>query len=64
MAAVDRERIRSTLKALRGLDARLAQNWIISQEFESDDGFALRLICSRDVDELAVRATEARLQSA
>ncbi len=51
-AFFDRERIRSTLKALPDIDQKMSQVWIISQEFESYEPFNLHLACSRDADEI------------
>jgi DNA repair exonuclease SbcCD ATPase subunit len=57
-AFFDRERTRSTLAAIPGIDPCLSQNWIISQEFESDTPFTLTLSCARDVNEMVCRGSQ------
>lgn len=51
-AFFDRERIRNTIKSLNDLDDNISQFWILTQEFESTDGFELSIECTRDNDEL------------
>ncbi len=51
-AFFDKDRIRSTLKALPYVDQQIKQIWIISQEFGTLDEFKLRINCTRNSDVL------------
>jgi exonuclease SbcC len=62
-AFFDRERIRSTLKALPNVDKHISQIWIISQEFESYQPFTLHVACDRDADELILGQAKERVKS-
>ncbi len=63
-AFFDRERIRSTITSLHGMDKNITQFWIITQEFESPEQFELHIQCSRDSDELKVEGKKTAAQKA
>jgi len=53
-AFFDRERIRQTLGALTEIDRKMAQIWLISQEFDPGHDFDMHINCSLDSDVLVL----------
>ena len=51
-AFFDRERINQTLKTLPDFSRQIGQIWVISQEFDADASFDLRIDCKRGEDVL------------